>query len=97
MAAVSPRPRDDLLLAIAIMGPLAATALTTLKALSRPPLATRPVNDALWSTLSSSRLLSSATVSVGSTASARAATPATWGVAMLVPLSVPYRLPGTVL
>ena len=77
MADVSPRIREERLLAIATVGPWAATALTTLAALSRPPLTVLPSNDATGSTLSMSLLFSWATESVESTASASAATPAT--------------------
>ena len=96
MVATSPRRSSDLLLAIASVGP-PATKETTLKALSRPPLATLPARETIGSTESISRRFNWATESDGSTASARAAAPATWGVAMLVPLMKPYRLPGSVL
>ena len=97
MVDVSPRFMDDLLLAIATVGPCAAIEETTSAALSRPPLAVLPTSEATGSTLSMSLLFSWATESDGSTASARAATPATCGVAILVPLKVPYVLPGVVL
>ena len=94
---VSPRFRDDLLLVIATVGPCAAIEVTTKAALRRPPLAVLPASDAIGSTLSIRLLFSWATESDGSTATASTATPATWGAAMLVPLRVPYWLPGMVL
>ena len=97
MVDVSPRFRDDLLLVITTVGPCAAIEVTTRAALRRPPLAVLPASDATGSTLSMSLRFSWVTESDGSTATASAATPATCGEAMLVPLRVPYRLPGMVL
>ena len=59
---------------------------TRVPALSRPPVTTFPASPLTPSTLFNSAVLRSATDRVGSTAKAKAAAPATWGVAMLVPL-----------
>ena len=63
MAAVSPRCSMARLLEITTVGPCDATALTTLAALSRPPLTVVPRSDAIGSALSISRLFSWSTVS----------------------------------
>src|SRR5919201_2370960 len=59
---------------------------TALPMLSRPPLAVVPASDGLGSTLESSSVLSSLSVAEGNAAFARAAAPATRGVAIDVPL-----------
>ena len=62
---------------------LHATALATL---SRPPLAVTPASDGFGSTLSSSSAFRPTAVDDGNAAFASAAAPATWGVAIEVPL-----------
>src|SRR5713101_7207467 len=61
------------------------TALAARNAFNRPPDATNPFQRGIWSTLSSNRDLISATDNVGFICASSAATPATCGVAMIVP------------
>ena len=63
----------------------------------RPPVTIRPLKGAIGSTPSSKAVRICVAVALGSTDHARAATPLTCGVAMLVPLYESYPPPGTVL
>src|SRR5688500_3531900 len=63
------------------------------KASRRPPDATTPVHCPLWTTLSISSAFTALTERFGFAPMRSAATPATWGVAMLVPLDQLYEFP----
>ena len=62
-------------------------ARTSALALSRPPVTVLPARAGIGSAVVRSRFLRSVTESVGATDRASAAAPATWGDAILVPLS----------
>ena len=61
---------------------------TTRDALMAPLVLTRPERDGIERTLESRRVRSAVPVVSGKRAKAKAATPATWGQAMLVPLKL---------
>ncbi len=79
------------------LGPSSTSRSSVPNALSRPPVATRPLSDASESVPCRMAALISATVASGATDQANAATPATCGVAMLVPENEAYLSPGKVL
>ena len=62
-------------------------AASTLAALTRPPVTVRPANAAIGSTVRMSEYLTCGGVAAGACAQSRAATPATCGAAMEVPLN----------